>query len=242
MDEAVRRAISAGEREIQLRAGAVSFQLVRIEPGRFFMGSPPGEAGHQTNEPLREVRLTAPFYIGTRQVTQGQFKAIMQSSPGAAKNPSLAADQILFSQAIQFCKRLSGETGVPVMLPTEAQWEYACRAGTQTRFYTGDSEADLARAGWYREKSGERVHAPGEKAPNAWGLFDTLGNLWELCSDFIREPDSTPAVDLVGARSESVGAMRGGGWMEPLESCRAARRSMSNDMFGGAGIRLVVSV
>jgi formylglycine-generating enzyme required for sulfatase activity len=74
------------------------------------------------------------------------------------------------------------------------------------------------------------------------GLYDTLGNLWELCSDFIREPDSTPAVDFVGARSESVGAMRGDGWMEPFESCRAARRSMSNDMFGGAGIRFFVSV
>ncbi len=240
MDEALRKAISSGAPEIELHARAIAFPLVRIAPGQFMMGSPVSETGHQPNEPLREVQLTKPFYIGKYQVTQGQFKGIMASA--GSKNDAVAADQILYSHAIEFCRRLSAETRAAVQLPTEAQWEYACRAGTQTRFYTGDSEADLGRAAWYRENSAGHVHAPGEKAPNAWGLYDTLGNLWELCSDFIGEPDSNPAVDLVGERSASFGAMRGGGWMEKPESCRAARRSRSNDMFGGAGIRIAITV
>lgn len=241
MDESISRAIAAKTREIQLRAGAAAFPLLRAEPGQFMMGSPPSEAGRQANEPLRQVRLTKPFYIGKFQVTQAQFKAIMESNPASVKNDALAVDQILYQQAIEFCRRLAAETGAPVLLPTEAQWEYACRAGTQTRFYTGDSEADLGRAAWYRANSGGRPHAPGEKAPNPWGLHDTLGNLWELCSDFIGNPDSTPAVDLIGTQSDSFGGMRGGGWMDPPEACRAARRSMSNNMFGGAGIRIVLN-
>ncbi len=241
MDEAIRSAISQGAPEIQLRAGAAAFALVRIPAGESMMGSPPGESGRQDNEPLQHVRLTKPFYIGKYQVTQAQFRAIMGVKPGAAKNDALAADQILYRQAVEFCRRLSTAAGVAVLLPTEAQWEYACRAGTQTRFYTGDSEADLGRAAWYRANSGGRPHAPGEKAPNAWGLYDMLGNVWELCWDFLRNPDSTPTVDLVGIESDSFGGMRGGGWMDPPEACRAARRSRSNDMFGGAGIRIVLN-
>ena len=241
MDVSIKEAIYMGAPEIELRVGAVALPLVRVAPGRFMMGSPPGEVGHQSNEPLRPVLLTKPFYIGKYQVTQAQFEAIMGYNPSAAKNGALAVDQILFSKAVEFCKRLSAETGAHVLLPTEAQWEYSCRAGTQTRFYTGDSEAELGCAAWYRENSGGRVHSPGERAPNPLGLYDMLGNLWELCSDFIREPNSTPAIDPVGVQSESFGAMRGGGWMEEPGSCRAARRSMSNDMFGGAGIRIALN-
>jgi formylglycine-generating enzyme required for sulfatase activity len=129
-----------------------------------------------------------------------------------------------------------------VRLPTEAQWEYACRAGTQTRYYSGQTEADLGRVGWYSENSEGRAHPVGQKEPNVWGLYDMHGNVWEYCADFIDDYTTMPLTDPVGRVTPSGGAMRGGGWMHGPEECRSATRMISDDMFGGAGLRIALNV
>jgi formylglycine-generating enzyme required for sulfatase activity len=238
--EHLRRAMAQDATDIELEVAGVRFQLVRIPPGQFEMGSPEAEIGHQANEPLKRVRITKSYYLGRYEVTQGQYEAVMGINPSPVQGESLAVDQIQYLQAIEFCKRLSSLAGFVVTLPTEAQWEYACRAGTRTRFSSGDTDADLDRVGWYRDNSSGRIHPVGQKQPNAWGLYDMHGNVWELCLDFIRNPDSKPEDDPQGAMPGGFGGMRGGGWMVEAESCRSARRSVSNAMFGGAGIRIAL--
>jgi formylglycine-generating enzyme required for sulfatase activity len=148
--------------------------------------------------------------------------------------------QITYEQAIDFCRRLSQLAGVPVTLPTEAEWEYACRAGTGTAYSAGSSVADLDRVAWYDGNSSGRVHPVGEKPGNAWGLHDMHGNVWEYCADFFEDPEAIDGTDPVGERRDWRGAMRGGGWMHGAADCRSARRLVSDDMFGGAGLRIRV--
>jgi len=233
--------MAAGAAEVTLDAGPVSFELVRIPPGTFEIGSPPTEEGHRPNEaPRRKVRITRPFYLGRFEVTQRQYTLIMGRNPSSFRGEALAMDQITYPRAVELCEELSRRTGVHVVLPTEAQWEYACRAGTTTRFYTGDTRADLDRAGWFSGNAGDTVHPVGLKAPNAFGLYDMHGNVWELCADFLGDYGSIAADDPVGPPGEGRGAMRGGGWDHEADDARSASRLRSDPMFGGAGIRVAV--
>lgn len=237
-----RQAMARGDKQLELHVGSVTFDFVRIEPGVFQMGSPLSEKGHMPNEePTREVYITKPFYLGRYEVTQAQYKAVMGVNPSYFEGDSLAVDQVTYPHAIEFCKKLSQVTGVNASLPTEAQWEYACRAGTTTRFYSGDTTADLDRVAWYAANSGDTVHPVGLKQPNAWGLYDMLGNVWELCADFIESYEQMDASDPVGDVYDNRGAMRGGGYAYPEEYCRAATHLVSNLRFGGTGVRVVIN-
>lgn len=233
-------AIKDGSSRFQIVAMGLTFTLIRIEPGRFLMGSPEEETGHHPNEQLRAVRVTKAFYIGQFAVTQQQFNKVMGVETPSACSDSPAADGIPYLQAIQFCRELSSQAGTTVNLPTEAQWEYACRANTRGAYSDGNSEVDLSRSGWYRENSDGHVHHGGEKQPNAWGLYDMLGNVGEMCSDFIRRSDEVPGADPFGATTGNFGAIRGGSWSEGPERCRCACRSISNDILGRAGFRIAI--
>src|SRR5205823_843073 len=118
-------------------------------------------------------------------------------------------------EALAFCRELSRLTELPITLPTEAQWEYACRAGTKGPYYSGDTEEALRKVAWYRENSGETSHPVGQKEPNAWGLYDMLGNVWEPCIDDLPNYATIPDTDPIGKITTSHGIMRGGGWMHP---------------------------
>lgn len=243
MSEAeIRQAIAAGAKQLEFKIGAVSFELVRIEPGEFDMGSPEHEVGHTATEsPLRRIRISKAFYLGRYEITQAQYKTVTGANPSRFQGDTLAVDQVAYLQALEFCVRLSQLTGLTVTLPTEAQWEYAARAGTSSRFYSGDTQADLDKIAWYAGNAGGTVHPVGQKQPNAWGLYDMLGNVWELCIDLVPSYESMKPTDPMGEARGDYGAMRGGAWMNPAESCRSASRSMSNDMFGGAGIRIAIN-
>jgi len=226
-----------------LRAGSLEIDLVRIPPGEFTMGSPEGEEGHAANEtPARRVRISKPFYLGRFEITQAQYRAVMGEIPGGAQRDTLPVSQITYADALEFCRRLSSTANVEVRLPTEAQWEYACRAGAKSRYCSGSTEADLGRVAWYSGNSGAKAHPVGQKQPNAWGLYDMHGNVWEYCADFIDDYATMPGTDPVGRITPRHGAMRGGGWMHGPEDCRAATRLISDDMFGGAGFRIALSV
>jgi formylglycine-generating enzyme required for sulfatase activity len=242
MNSDIRQATAEGAKEIEIRVGPVTFELLRIPPGEFQIGSPEDEAGHKPNEePQRPIKISKAFYLGRYEVTQAQYQEIMGVNPSLFKGDSVAVDQVLYPQALEFCRKLSQRTGLTITLPTEAQWEYACRAGMTSRFYSGDKEEDLAKVAWYRDNSGEHPHPVGQKPPNAWGLYDMHGNVWEFCLDFIPSYDRVSDTDPVGRTQPDRGAMRGGGWMHPAEYCRSACKLISNDMFGGAGLRIALN-
>jgi formylglycine-generating enzyme required for sulfatase activity len=234
--------IAAKASELRFDVGSVPFDLVRIPPGRFEMGSRAEEHGHQPNElPVRNIQISEAFYLGRYEITQAQYKAVMGINPGSSfHGDALAQDQVTFASAIEFCSRLSAMTGIGIELPTEAQWEYAARAGTSTPFYSGSSSADLDKIAWYDKNSGGTIHPVGLKQPNTFGLYDMMGNVWELTADFLGPYSDISDQDPTG-QLKRRGAMRGGAWNSGLEDVRAAKRLISDPMFGGAGMRIAVN-
>ena len=169
----LKQSIASDQPEIQFRFGPSNWSLVRMAPGRFLMGTPLDEAGRQEWElPPRSVRLSHPFYIGKFEITRAQYQAVMGTSPDIGTPVDEPVDDVTFANAVEFCQRLSKIVGVTVTLPTEAQWEYACRAGTTTPYYSGSKEADLASVAWYVGNSSARVHR-GEKRSRTHGDFLT---------------------------------------------------------------------
>lgn len=227
--------------EAKLHYEGALWEFVRIPPGEFLMGSSPTEPGRQLGEiPSILIRITRPFYMCRFLVTQDQYAAVMGINPSRFQGRGLPVDQVQYGDALEYCQRLSRGTRIKVELPTEAQWEYACRAGTTTRYYSGDSEEGLGRIAWYRGNASGAYHAVGKKEPNAWGLFDMLGNLYEPCADQILHFPRAGAADPEGRRSPREGAARGGAWVEPPERCRAASRILTDDNLGPMGIRIVI--
>ena len=205
-------------------------KFVWIPAGKFRMGSPKSESGRYKDEgPIRTVRITTGFWMGKYEVTKAQYERVMGKNPSHSGDSKHPVSGVRWDDAVSFCRELSRSSGATYHLPTEAEWEYACRAGTTTRFYTGDSDSDLDRAGWYDGNSGLRTHTIGEKEPNAWGLYDMHGNVWVWCwdwydDDYYRsrpDPDSDPR----GASTGSSRVGRGGSWYHIAQHCRSAVRS-----------------
>jgi formylglycine-generating enzyme required for sulfatase activity len=153
-------------------------------------------------------------------------------------------ESVTWEVAVEFCRKLSEKTRKAVRLPTEAEWEYACRAGTKTRFSFGDSDSVLGDYAWYASNSGGKAHPVGQKKPNPWGLYDMHGNVWEWCADWYEEYPSGAVTDPQGAASGSQRVSRGGFWDRGAGLCRAAFRARDNPGFRHAshGFRVVVSV
>jgi formylglycine-generating enzyme required for sulfatase activity len=232
----------------------VKLELVLIPAGKFMMGSPPDEKGRDEGETQHEVTLTKPFYLGKYEVTQEQYQHVMGTNPrmskgrnGRFKGRDLPVERVLWDEAQEFCKKASEKT---VRLPTEAEWEYACRAGTKTTYYTGDAEADLDRAAWYYKNSdknsGYRTHPVGQKVPNAWGLYDMLGNAYEWCADWYDDYGAGAATDPQGPKQGQYRVLRGGSWHHNPGDCRSATRVrlLWSDRLGtlGLGFRVAADV
>jgi formylglycine-generating enzyme required for sulfatase activity len=202
--------------------------MILIPAGEFMMGSPAADKDAHTDErPQHRVRITKPFYLGKYPVTQEQWEAVTGSRRGAVKGPKNPVDSVTWDDCQQFLDQLGKQVGRNFQLPTEAQWEYACRAGSTTNYHFGDKEAELDAYAWYRKNSGMTSHPVGEKKPNAWGLYDMHGNVWEWCAD--RYDDQyyaqSPTDDPMGPEQGSCRAIRGGGWDTPAGRLRSARRS-----------------
>ena len=241
MSKDIRVVMASGAASVTLNVRGTQIELLRIDGGEFTMGSLQSESGHAPNEePVRHIQISKAFYLGRTQITRAQYHAVMGGPTGS--DDVLAMSQVRYTTAKEFVERLSTAAQIEVSLPTEAQWEYACRAGTDTPYYSGSTEADLARAGWYSGNSKGKVHPVAQKEPNAWGLYDMHGNVWEYCADFIDDYAAMPDVNPIGRITPRHGAMRGGGWMHGPEYCRAATRLISDDMFGGAGFRIALAM
>ena len=212
----------------------VSMELVLIPAGEFTMGSPAAEEGHEDDEsPQWRVTVSEPFYMGVHEVTQEQYQAVMGENPGYLKGAKNPVERVSWNEAMEFCIKLSDGAGMNVGLPTEAEWEYACRAGTTTPFHTGQTistdQANYDGDHTYGDgKKGEdrgKTIAVGSFKPNAWGLYDMHGNVWEWCSDwygesYARAQDQDPT----GPDSGTLRVLRGGGWGHSPQSCRSASR------------------
>jgi formylglycine-generating enzyme required for sulfatase activity len=226
-------------------ADGISMKFVLIPAGKFVMGGSIKEAGRCDDEgPCRIVTISKPFYMGIVEVTQQQFEAVMGSNPSKWKGPANPVDVARFSLTQEFCKKASEKTGKRLRLPTEAEWEYACRAGSHTRFSFGDDEKEAADYCWYLANSKKGSNPVGQKRPNAWGLYDMHGNLWEWCQDMYSEAyDTTDAVDPRGPKTGEAHVVRGGSWSYFPEYCRSAARLRGsyNDLMdsGIVGFRVV---
>jgi len=226
----------------------VSMKLVLIPAGKFTMGSPRTEKDRSNDEtPRREVTISKPFYMSVYEVTQAQYQQVMGTNPSNVTDKTHPVDRVSWNDAVEFCGKLSRKTGKTVRLPTEAEWEYACRAGSTTRFYYGDDPdySQLADYAWYSTDNDSRTHPVGLKKPNAWGLYDMHGNVWEWCSD--RHASSyarAGTLDPQGPDSGQYRVLRGGGWSYGAFSCRSAYRLRGSQAvpYDLNGIRAAVSV
>ena len=244
---------SETERTFSLPNGA-EMSFVWIEPGVFQMGSPASEDGRLDDEgPVHEVEISAGFWLGKYEVTQGQWEAVMRERPWSGDlfvqlDPSHPAALISWYDVQEFIDRLNASAGeVLYRLPSEAEWEYACRAGTQTRWSFGDNASQLTDYAWYYDNACKVVdcygHAVGTKRPNAWGLYDMHGNVREWVQDWfdLDYYNSSPRVDPPGPLSGSFRVVRGGYWNDAARYVRSAYRYSDSPDYrsGGIGVRLL---
>jgi formylglycine-generating enzyme required for sulfatase activity len=214
-----------------------------IQGGGFDRGSPDEEEGRFNDEgPVRKVNLNG-FHISSTPITQSQYRSIMGNNPSNFKGDDHPVECVSWEDAMIFCRRLSQKTGRNYTLPTEAQWEYSCRSGTQTRFYFGEMADYLGYYAWYSENSEQKTHPVGLKRPNAWGLYDMHGNVWEWCLDHWHEnyegaPDDGSA--RISEEKDTPRVIRGGGWGGVAGVCRSAFRDVNSpgNRWGILGFRV----
>ncbi len=248
-------------KELTLDLGnGVKMKLTLIPAGKFLMGSPDEEQKAVVEElvgpwasesaawgavkregPRHSVTISRPFYMGIFEVTQEQYEAVMGANPSAFKSKTNPVEMISWNDAAEFCKRISAKAGRTICLPTEAQWEYACRSGAGTRFCFGDNNDDLCRYGNYCDKSNtlgkpwqdkdhtdgfDKTAAAGSFKPNDFGLYDMHGNVWEWCADWYADSYVDAGTkDPAGPGKGLTRVLRGGSWLYNPAFCRAAVRN-----------------
>jgi len=202
--------------------GGVKIDLIMVLAGQFTMGD-------NESKPSHPVKITQPFYLGQYEVTQKQWKAVMGNNPSRFINSSNPVERVSWNDCQEFIAKLNAKTDTKAgkyTLPTEAQWEYACRAGSENKFCFGGDKPGLLTYGWHVKNSESVAHPVGEKKPNAWGFYDMHGNVAEWCQDW-HQPDyyeKSPTEDPVGPAAGKVRVVRGGFWGASAWRSRSAYR------------------
>jgi formylglycine-generating enzyme required for sulfatase activity len=251
-------------KEMTLDCGkGVSLKLVLIPAGEFMMGGdePPEQVARkcggeqamvswfEDEMPQHRVKITKPFCMGVYAVTQAQYEAVTGMNPSHFKGEENPVEMVSWNDAAEFCKKLSAKTGQTVRLPTEAEREYACRAGTTTPFNTGETistdqanyDGNFTYGSGSKGEDRQKTVAVGSFAPNAWGLYDMHGNVWEWCQDWDGFYPSTEAVNPVGPENGQDRVLRGGSFYAPPSGCRSATRVRHSPKIRGMnlGFRVV---
>jgi len=225
------------------RLGGVEFKFAYIPSGTFMMGSPSNEPGRRGDEKQHRVTLTQGFYMQTTEVTQGQWKAVMGRNPSNFTNcgDQCPVETVSWNDCREFIREMNRLAGSNrYRLPTEAEWEYAARAGSSERWCFGDNERQLKEYAWYDATSARKSEPVALLKPNAWGLYDMHGNVWEWCQDWYGEYPSGSVTDPMGPASGSDRVRRGGGWNDVAKRCRSAFRNYAapGDRYNDLGLRL----
>lgn len=241
--------VSYANEEIKFEVKDTPIVMVKCSAGSFMMGSPSGPLGELgrnntdmfNNETLHKVTISKDFYIAKFPVTQAQYMAVMGKNPSKFQDDNNPVERVSWFMAKEFCDKLNEITestrlaGYRFDLPTEAQWEYACRAGTTTALNSGKNITtaeekvncpNLDEVGWYESNSDGKTHPVGLKKPNAWGIYDMHGNVSEWCADYWADSyDLTSLTDPIGPASDSCRVCRGGSWCYAPKFCRSAKRN-----------------
>jgi len=232
-------------------ANSIGMEFVYIQPGTFMMGSPSSEQGRDNDEKQHRVNLTKGFYMQTTEVTQGQWKEVMGGNPSKFKNcgDDCPVEEVSWNDVQVFIRKLNQREGNDTYrLPTEAEWEYSARAGSDTAFANGGIsglkcgyDSNLDAMGWYCGNANKKTHTVAQKQPNAWGLYDMHGNVWEWCQDWFGNYPSGSVTDPTGPSGGSNRVDRGGSWDDLARFCRSAFRGWLNPggRHGGLGFRLL---
>ena len=222
-----------GDTKIVTLPGGATMEMIWCGPGTFMMGSPTSEVGRFDDEPIHPVTLTKGFWLGKYEVTQAQWASVMGSNNSRFKGPDRPMDNISWEDCKVFVSKVNATLGGLARFPTEAEWEYACRAGSDNPVSGSGSLDDMA---WYDSNSGSQTHEIGKHSANAWGFYDMHGNVLEWCGDwFSKFVDK--AVDPKGPPSGSFRVLRGGCWFFYARDCRSAYRlkrdpAIRNCVFG----------
>ena len=242
-------------RDLPKITNSIGMKLVLIPKGKFTMGSPASEEDRYENETEHEVTISKDYYLGVTEVTQGQYEKVIGVNPSfwqkrvirKSDSSMYPVEQVTWEDAVEFCKELSDlpeekKAGRVYRLPTEAEWEYACRAGSKSAYSFGESTKSLGDYAWFDGNS-DRTHPVGEKKANAWGLYDMQGNVWEWCSDWYDEYPKGAVSDPTGPKQGSYRVIRGGGWGYEAAFCRSAFRGRLDPSIRGhvLGFRLALS-
>lgn len=210
----------------RIKVGQATAKMRWIEPGSFVMGSPENEDGRDDDELQHPVELTRGYWLADAPCTQGFWEAVMGENLSRFKGAQRPVENVSWMDAMDFClalqARLPGSDGEGFRLPTEAEWEYACRAGTTAATYAGVYELD--QIAWYENNSEESTQPVRRRHPNAWGLYDMLGNVWEWCADRFGDYTAATAVNPIGPAAGTDRVMRGGSWIDGARFVRAAIR------------------
>jgi len=218
----------------------MDFEL--IPAGMFLMGSDP-EGGDEDEMAQHKVTITESFLIGKCEVTQEQWATIMGTNPSGFKGSKLPVETVSWNDCMLFCTKIGERTGRRIALPTEAQWEYACRAGTKSRWSFGSSDKNAGDFVWIDSNSSGTTHPVAAKKPNPWGLHEMHGNVWEWCADWYSSPyPAQEVVDPKGPWTGTARVVRGGGWGDPTVEVRSAYRSCSGPETrnNGTGFRCIM--
>lgn len=217
----------------QVLKTACGMNMVAVPAGQFIMGVNDGPIDAK---PSHEVKMDA-FLMDECEVTQAVYEKVIGANPSRRKNPANPVEQVTWTAAVKFCNARSNQEGLKpcydtntwecdfsangYRLPTEAEWEYACRAGSSARYYFGDNAEDLKSFGWFEGNSQSRPHPASQRKPNAWGLYDMSGNVWEWCNDFYgakyykESPNDNPR----GPKQGEKRVLRGGAWSSSAANC-----------------------
>ena len=227
---------------------SIGMKLTLIPSGEFTMGTTESDNVQSPDfqiAPQHRVRITRPFYMGVYDVTQSEYERVMGNNPsmftpsnysqkvGGQDTSRFPVEQVSWKDVVEFCRKLSDmpkerAAARSYRLPTEAQWEYACRAGSKTRYCFGDDWRQLGEYAWYQNHTDSQPHPVGQKKPNAWGLYDMHGNVWQWCQDWYARGyyAESPTDDPNGPVTGSCHVFRGGSWNFPAGNCQSWERNI----------------
>ena len=227
----------------QTLRNSIGMEFVLIPAGEFQMGSSDGD---RNEKPVHTVRLSRSFYLGQYEVTQAQWEAVMGNNPSQFKgDPSRPVETVSWDDVQEFIRRLHAKEGASrYRLPTEAEWEYAARAGSTTTYSFGNDVSQLGQYTWYAKNADGTTHPVGRLQPNAWKLYDMYGNVWEWVQDWNGKYPSDPVTDPTGPSAGSFRVDRGGSWYDDARFCRSANRhfGLPGLRYGLLGFRLLREV